>query len=128
MQRSRNRIAYWPSIGLALAMTLLSSTLANADGVAVFASLTDDQLAEAMRGTLRDTVGAEVEASIIIINGTRWTRLHSRTMPEQAARALVAKAQSGGYSAWYNGSGDSLASSSSATAIPYVEIPRPTPK
>jgi|GEM_PF-3387957 len=112
------------AFALALAVTLgvcLFAGPASADGVAVFESLTDNSRLESHRTRLKDLLNTDIESSSIVIAGTQWTRLHSRSMPENSARELVARAQQAGYTAWYNGSGDSLASSSSRTAVRYVD-------
>lgn len=96
------------------------SASATADGVAVFASISDPQSIGSARAQINDVVGTAVETSNINIKGVTWTRLHSPTLPESEARRLVANARQHGYSAWFNGSGDSLASSSSATAVSYT--------
>lgn len=87
-----------------------------ADGVAVFASLTDPDATNKMRMRLAAELNVSIEDSEVVIHGTRWTRLHSGVMTEGAARDLIARAVSEGYSAWFNGTGDSLVTSSSAAA------------
>jgi len=83
----------------------------------VFASVSDPASVAQTRDGLQSALGVDIQTSQVVIRGTNWTRLHSNVMAESTARALVANAEGKGYSAWYNGSGGSLVSSSSAVAV-----------
>lgn len=91
---------------------------AHADGVAVFASVSDSAGVAQERAQLESILAVGIATSQVDINGTTWTRLQSEVMSESAARQLVATAQSNGYSAWYIGSGAAAARLSGTSAAP----------
>ncbi len=125
MLRYLQFVMLWPACVLAGGALFVSGS-ALADGVAVFASLTDADSAQQTKTRLVADLDVPVETSQLEINGTQWIRLHSATMPTSAARDLVSRAQRSGYSAWFNGSGGSLVTSSSAAAARVAAQPAAT--
>jgi len=111
--------------GFVICGQALVCSAAAADGVAVFLSLSEQANVAKTREQVQTALGLEVQSSQVDINGSSWVRLHSQVMSESAARALVATARERGYAAWYNGSGSSLATSSSTVAASLTETSGP---
>jgi len=114
-QQSRRLMATGFALSVLCIQTLFWPAV-YADGVAVFVSLTDEASVAKTREQVQSVLSVVVQTSEVNINGSRWIRLHSELLSEDAARALVATAEERGYSAWYNGSGSSLVTSRAAVA------------
>lgn len=89
----------------------LCTVQANADGAAVYASVTNDTELQRLSSEIKQQLGVQVEPTSVWVDGTNWIRLQSPTMSEVDARELVASARAKGYSAWYNSSGNQWATS-----------------
>ena len=95
----------WLFLGLALSNT------AYAEGSAVFASVTTQTQEAKLKAKIADDFGLDVRTSSVWVEEVNWTRLQSSVMPEEDARALVARAITKGYNAWYNSAGNQWAAS-----------------
>jgi len=84
---------------------------AQAEGSAVFASVTSSAQEQKVRAQIAADFGIEVRSTSAWVNEVNWTRLQSSVMPEDDARALVSRALSKGYTAWYNSEGNKWAES-----------------
>jgi len=99
------------SLFFSLFLGLALSNTANAEGSAVFASVTTQTQEAKLKAKIADDFGLDVRTSSVWVEEVNWTRLQSSVMPEEDARALVARAITKGYNAWYNSAGNQWAAS-----------------
>jgi len=99
------------SLFFSLFLGLALSNTANAEGSAVFASVTTQSQEAKLKAKIADDFGLDVRTSSVWVEEVNWTRLQSSVMPEEDARALVARAITKGYNAWYNSAGNQWAAS-----------------
>lgn len=97
------------SMTVAVLIGLASSSAAAAEGSAVFASVTTTNQEFEMSAQVGVDFGVDVRATTVWVNEEKWIRLQSSIMPEGDARALVSRALSKGYDAWYDSSGNQWA-------------------
>jgi len=100
----------WISKHSAAALILLTlSSSAWAEGSTVFASVTNSDQEFELKAQIGVDFGVDVRAVKVWVNQVEYIRLQSSIMPEGDARALVSRAISKGYDAWYDSSGNKWA-------------------